>query len=106
VRQEVLQRGEQERAEATLGLIDRSEKVAAEQVGKKGLGEVAGLVGVVAAAADVGAERKPVGLEQRFEGGVRLAFGAVTGVQHDPPLGGGKPVTHALFPDDSPVGAR
>jgi hypothetical protein len=81
VRQEVTEQGEQERPEPPLGPIDRVEEVATEEIGEKGLRQIAGRIGVVAAAADVGVEREPIRPAQRLERRLRLALGSVARLQ-------------------------
>ena len=64
VREEVLERGEQERPELPPGGIDPLERIPRQQVREEALGQVLGLGRGMAAAAEERVERIPVGLAQ------------------------------------------
>jgi hypothetical protein len=87
----MLERGQQERAEAAQAGRHVVDEAALEEAREERLGEILRVLRVVAAAADVGVQGIPVVLAQPAERRVRprgIAVGA--GRQHDAPVGGGE----------------
>jgi len=90
VRKEVLERGEQERAEPPLRGIHRLQEIPLQEMCEEGLGQVSGGLGIVASAAGVGVKRVPVGAAQRLERVARLRTRMASRREHHAPLGGWK----------------
>lgn len=71
VREEMLERREQERTEFPQLPVRPQVDFVLDQIGKKSLGQVLGVVDGVTAAADIGVERRPVSLAKLRQGGAR-----------------------------------
>ena len=87
VGEEVFQGGEEEGAEAAAGAVGVADVVLFEELAEEGLGEVLGVVVVVALAAGEGVEGKPVGLAEVGEGGVGSGADEIAGGEDEGPLG-------------------
>lgn len=85
---EVFQRGQDEGAKAAFGGVGAVEVAAFQEAEEELLGEVLGLIGRGAAAAQVGVERIPVASAERDEGGVGIFTFGIAGGDDQRPSGG------------------
>ncbi len=87
VADEMSEGGEKEGAELAFGGAEGGEIAAGEQIGEEALGEVFGLVGGVAAAAEVGVEREPVDAQEIVEGAAGAGGLGIGGEDEGPARG-------------------
>ena len=88
----MLQRCEQERAKPPTFGAQAFEIIFFEKAREKGLRQILGVFLRVAAAADIGVEREPVGAAQFLQRAVGLRRGAFARLEHDRPVRRGEDI--------------
>ena len=86
----MIERGEEEGAEAAALWVGEFDGVSGEQFGEETLGQVAGVVGVVTSTADMSVDGKPAGYAELREGVAGIECGCTAGGENDAPMGGGE----------------
>jgi hypothetical protein len=87
VGEEMFHRRQQKRPKPSPMLISLGQPVPLQHPGKELLGEVLGVVRIVAGAPDEGVERIPVSGTEFFQGGLGLGGIVAAGSEHDRPVG-------------------
>jgi hypothetical protein len=85
VRDEVLERRQEERSEASAGAIDDAQRVLFQQLEEEALGQVFCVAGGVSRAAQVGIERIPVLLAESRQRFTRVRRGGAARREHECP---------------------
>src|SRR6266536_2504603 len=88
----MIETGEQEGTELAAVGADRLEIILGEEPGEELLDEVLGVVGLVAAAPDIGVQRVPIGGAKLFEGASGFRGIVLAGSDYNPPRSSREPL--------------